>query len=384
LFVFASMATAQAEPATPAIAATVERHWTSNALDSDRAVADWMTLLRGSLHRQWGDADVNAGIGAEFEATRHDRVTIEDDRALALSAHAFRRLSAAVELRGSLSYRASSTGDDFDLGALVIGTRALKHVIGGEAQLGLDLGSATALILQASESFETTGPTRFENDVLIPARLDPDTNRLQLLARVTRTVGALAFGGSASALIASVERLGTPPVALSFALISTRAEWAIQEKDGTSVGLAFGAEWLRGTQDIYGEIKPTWQLRLTQPLPRDFELRAAWFGRYETIDSDDPLASWLNRAELELGWKLSERFAVASGVFCEAKQNLLFENEERSRGLYAEATYALRKPLKAVLRVDGRRVKFPSHVRLGVAPLRPPCDPPQWCRPPIL
>lgn len=30
----------------------------------------------------------------------------------------------------------------------------------------------------------------------------------------------------------------------------------------------------------------------------------------------------------------------------------MFENEERRRGIYAEAAYALNKPLKAVMRVD--------------------------------
>ncbi|KQZ19472.1 hypothetical protein ASD50_06030 [Mesorhizobium sp. Root552] len=343
---------APAEPAKPFATATIERHWTSNALDSDRPIPDWFTLLRGSLERQWGDADANAGIGTAFEATRHDRVAIEDDRALSLSAHAFRRLSASLELRGSLGYRALSTGDDLDLGAIVIGTRALKQQLSVEAQLGIALDHGTALILEASESFETTGPTRFENDVLPATRLDPDTNRLHVQARLTRTVGPAAFGGSASALVASVEPLGVPLVALSFTLAALSAELAVQKANGASLGLAFGLEWLRGTQSVYSQIKPAWQIRATQPLPHGFELRGAWFGRYETVDSDDPLASWLDRAELELGWKISDRFALASGVFCELKQNLLFENEERSRGIYAEAAYALNKPLKAVMRVD--------------------------------
>ena len=35
---------------TAKITAAVERHFTTNALDSDHAVSDWYTLLRGSLH----------------------------------------------------------------------------------------------------------------------------------------------------------------------------------------------------------------------------------------------------------------------------------------------------------------------------------------------
>jgi len=352
LAVFALATAAQAEPVKPFTTATIERHWTSNALDSGRSVPDWLTLLRCSLERQWGDADANIGIVAAFEATRHDRVAIEDDKALSVSAHAFRRLSSTLELRGSLGYRSISNGDDLDLGAIVIGTRALKQQLNAQTQLGIALDPSTTLILEASESFETTGLTRFEKDLLPAARLDPDTNRLELLARVTRTVGTLAFGGSFSTLVMSVEPLGFPPVSLPFTLAAAKAELVVQLENGASLATAFGLEWLRGTQEIYSEIKPTWQIRGTQPLPHGFELLGAWFGHYETTDSDDPLASWLNRAELELGWKISERFALASGVFCELKQNLLFENEERSRGLYAEATYAFNTPLKAVVRVD--------------------------------
>ncbi len=346
---------AQAEPAMPAMSASIERHFTSNALDSERAVADWVTLLRGSLQRQWGDADANAGLGADFETTSHDRVTLEDDRTLALSAHAFRRLSTALELRGALAYRVTSTGDDLDLGAAVIGTRAVKHVVEAEAGIGIDLGHATALILQASDSFETTGPTRFDHELLPPVRLDPDVNRLRLLARLTRTAGALAFGGQASVLAASVERLASPPVALSFTLAGLGADLAMRKEGGPSLGLAFGVEWLRGSRGIYSELRPAWQARIAQPLPGGFELRGAWLGRYETADSDDPLASWLERAELELGWKAGQRLALASGIFRAVKQNLLFENAEKSRGFYAEASYAWREPLAVVVRVDFTR-----------------------------
>jgi hypothetical protein len=193
---------------------SVERHWTSNALDSEFAIADWYTLLRGSLRRSWGDADANMALEAEFQATRHDMVTIEDDRAAALSAALFRRLPGGVELRGSLTYRASSEGDELQIGPLALGTRTPKQVFGGSLQAGFDLGNATSLILEAADSFETAGATRFQSGLLPATRLEPDRNRLQFSARLTRMLGAFAFGGSATALLASVERLGVPPAAL--------------------------------------------------------------------------------------------------------------------------------------------------------------------------
>lgn len=346
---------ALADQTGPKISASLERHWTSNALDSEFAIADWYTLLRGSLRQDVGDDEANAGIAAEFQLTRHDRILIEDDRSIAVSAHAFRRISPVLELRGTLTYSAVSKGDHLEIGPVAIGTRALKQVAAAQAQAGIALDEATALVIDASNVFETTGRTHFEEGIIGPAQLDPDVNKVRLAARVMRTIGPVAVGGSLSALFASVEKLGSPPVALSYALYGAQGQLEMRTEAGMTVGLALGAESLRGAHGIYSGIRPAWQVKAAMPLPRDFELRGSWFGRYETGDSDDPLASWLHRAEAELGWKATERLALSAGVYREVKQNLLMENEERGSGFYAEASYAFSKPLSAVFRVDVTR-----------------------------
>lgn len=339
----------------PHAAVSMERHWTSNALDSDKAIPDWYTLLRGSLEQTFGDDDANATLGAEFQATRHDRVSIEDDRALALSAQAFRRLPSGLEMRGTLTYRASSEGDDLPIGPFTLGMRTLKQIVGASGQIGIDLGNATSLIIDAADSFEKVGATRFEHDLLLPAQLDPNLNRAQLGARLTRTVGPLAFGASGSALRVSVEELGSPPVALSLAQYTLRGEFAYTGADGSTLGLALGGEFLRGEHDIYRRLRPTWQVSFAKKLPHALELRGTYFGRFETVDSDDPLASWLKRAELELSARLRENLAIASGIFAEAKENLLFENVERMRGLFAELTCNTTPSTAIVLRIDFSR-----------------------------
>lgn len=90
-------------------------------------------------------------------------------------------------------------------------------------------------------------------------------------------------------------------------------------------------------------------------MPKGFDLRGTWYGRYETADSDDPLASWVNRGEFEVGYKLREDLKLASGVACEFKRNLLWENVERKRIFYAEATYDASARAAVVLRVDVTR-----------------------------
>jgi hypothetical protein len=344
-----------ASPTDPVITGSLERHWTNNALDSDRNVSDWYSLLRGTLQQQWGDNDAYAKLNADFQVSHYDRTTIEDDRAMGVSAEAFRRLAPGLELRGTLTYRVSSTGDNLDIGPLTLGTREFKQVFGAQTQLGIDLGNATSLILEAADSFEKLGATHFQDDLILPAKLHADRNLFQLAARITRTVGQFAFGASASALFASVEQIGYPPLFLSFNAYTIRAEAAYKASDGSTLGVALGAELLRGANDIYERWRPTWQVTFGKPLPRGFELRGTYFGRYETSNTDDPLASWLQRAELEIGVKLRENLGLASGIFYEIKDNLLYENQERRDGVYAEATYDATKSMAIVVRVDVNR-----------------------------
>jgi hypothetical protein len=332
--------------------ASLERHFTTNALDGDHAVSDWYTLLRGSLRHEWGDADGNAALGAEFQVSRHDTVEIEDDRALALTAQAFRRLRPGLELRGTLSYRVSSDGDDLAVGSLTLGTRTPKQVFGAQAQLGIDLGNAASLVLEAVDSFEDVGRSRFQQNLLPPTQLDADRNRLQAGFRLARTFGRLTLGSSGSALLVSVERLGSPPVGVGFRRYALRGELAWTGADGSTLGVAAGAAFLDADDGLYSRARPIWQVAFKKPLPHDFELRGSYCGRFEDVDSDDPLASWLQRVELAAGLRFKADVALAAGLFWQEKQNLLFENEERGRGLFAEATWLVTRSTTAVLRVD--------------------------------
>ena len=334
---------------------SLERHWTSNAFDRQQADPDWYTLLRSSLEWNSGGSDANVTLGAQVQATRYDTASIEDDRALALTAQAFRRLPSGIEIKGTFAYHASSEGDDLPIGPLNLGLRTVKQVFGATGQIGIDLGNSTTLVLDVSDSFEKVGPTRFQYGLLAPVQLDPDLNRAQAGARLTRTVGPLAFGASGSALRLSAEELGYPPVALSLSLYGLRGEIAYSAEDGSTLALKLGGELLHGDHGSYQRLRPAWQASLSKNLPHGLEIRGSYFGRFETVDSDDPLASWLERGELELGAKLRENLAVAAGVFAEEKQNLLFENVERKRGFYTEATCQATASAAIVLRVDFSR-----------------------------
>ena len=347
-------ATAETAP-PPQFTGSIERHFTTNAMDGVRAISDWYTLLRGSLHHEWGGKDASASLDAQFQATRYDTVKIEDDHALTLTAQAFRRLRPGLELRGTLTYSASNEGDDFTADPFTLGTRTPQQVFGAQAQLGIDLGNATSLVLEAGDGFEKIGLSRFRRQVLPAVQLDADRNRLQFGFRLARTLGRLTVGASGTALPVSVQRLGSPPVAIGFRRYALRGELTWTGPDGSTLGVAAGGEWLDAENGLYSRVRPTWQVAFAKPLPHDFELRGSYCGRFEDADSDDPLASWLQRAELEAALKIGARLALSAGLFWQDKQNLLFENTERSSGFYAEATYRLTESTTAVLRVDASK-----------------------------
>ena len=349
--------TAQADVELPAKAnISVERHFTTNALGSDLAVSDWYTLLRGALLREWGDKDAYVTLGAELRATRHDRMAIEDDRALAFTAQAFRRLRPGLELRGTLAYGLSSDGDHLALGPLTIGRRALKQTFGIQGQLGIDLGNATSLIIEAGDSFEHVGRTRFQHGMLPSIQMDPNRNRLQAGFRLARTIENLTIGTSGSAMVVTVQSLGTPPVAVGFARYGLRGELSWTGTDGSTLGVTAGAELLDAENGLYRRIKPSWQITLRKPLPHDLEVKGTYFARFEDVDTDDPLASWLHRAEMEAAVKIGAKLGLSAGLFWQEKENLLFENKEKGRGIYAEANYQLTETMTAVLRLDASRI----------------------------
>lgn len=349
-----AMATAPAlaDPSPVSVTTSIERHHTSNALDSAFAVPDWYTLMRGSLQHQWRHDTGYVRLGAEAEARRYDTISIENDRAAALQLEATGKISPKLELRGALTYRIASQGDDLPIGPLILGTRTKKQVFAAETQLGIDLGSGTALVLELADAYEKIGASRFQQSLLAPAKLDPDRNRLVVGARLVRSVGPLAYGVSASTTSVAVEELGFPPVGLSLSQYALRLEGAWTDTDAGSVNGAIGLEMLRGADGIYEDIRPTYRLAFAKPLPNGLELRGALFARFEMADSDDPLASWLRRGEIEARMRVSEKLMLASGLFGELKDNLLLENQERAYGAYAEATYDATKTMALVVRVD--------------------------------
>lgn len=349
------VSSAHAEEASPSdknATLVVERHVTSNALDSDLALRDSYTLLRGALARDIPIVDGKLRLSTEFQASLYDRYAIEDDRALALSLEGTRRFGDRLEVRGSLSWRRYSEGDDLAIGPVVLGTRTVTDTLAAGIETGIDMGGGTVLLLGALDTFDKPGLTRFQDDLITPTPLKPERNTASLSAGLKKTLGPTSY-----ALTGSVDlsRADPFPLGVSYAKYALRAETRTTTADGTVFAAALGGEWLRAERRLYDELRPTVEVSAVKALPGGIELRGSYAASYVTRDTDDPLASWVERLEIEAKKALTRQWLFAVGYFAENRENLLLAYDERSRGVYGQIAYAVRPDTAIVLRVDCKR-----------------------------
>jgi len=337
---------------------SIEEHYTSNALDSDLAFPDFYTQLRGSVTRVLDLGDGYIRLGAQGEASRYDRISIEDDRSLLLLAEAYRKFGGRYELRGTFAWRTASIGDDFRIANLAIGTRTHSDLFSGAVEFGADLGSGMGLVLTLADTLERYGKASFQEDLIEPAQIEPNRNRLQFSAGIEKKAGQQQFGLMASAGTTDVERLGNPPVGRSFSEFALRGMTRLVAADGIRLDLSLGAAGLYEKGGGYGRIRPVYRAELAKALKGGVTLRGSFEGRYEAIDTDDALASYVRRLELEAKYQCTPELAFGAGFFHENKENLLLGNAERSKGLYFEIGYDATKHVGLVARVDFSRTRY--------------------------
>lgn len=333
---------------------TLARHYTTNALDSDLAFEDWYTALRGSLEKSVGHELGTTKLSADFELRRYDTYDIEDDRAVGITAETTIRPSATTELRGTLSLRTISNGDDFPIEGFILGTRTRKTILGGALQAGLLVAPDTVLLLESAASREFAGRTRFQLGAIEPTRLEPDRDLVRIGATLTRTQVPYSYGASAVAglrLSHAVEPL--PEILLSE--YAAKLQAAASFSSEATISGAVGLQMLHLLNGTFTDIRPTVELAAAMPLGEKFSLRGSFRAAYDTTSTDDPLAVWVRRAEAELGYRASATITVALGAFDERRDNVVIGNQETVRGLYALTGWQANDSTALILRVDARR-----------------------------
>lgn len=333
---------------------TLARHYTTNALDSDLAFEDWYTALRGSLENAVGHELGTTKLTADFELRRYDTYDIEDDRAFGIAAETTMRPSATTELRGTLSLRTISDGDDFPIEGFILGTRTRKTILGGALQAGFLVGADTTLVLEGAASREFAGRTHFQLDAIEPTKLEPDRDLLRVGTTLIRTTAPYSYGGSVVAGLRRSHAVQPLPELLLSEYAAKLQATASFSSEATISG-AVGLQVLHLLNGTFTEIRPTVELAAAMPLGEKFSLRGSFRAAYDTTSTDDPLAVWVRRAEAELGYRASPTVTLALGAFDERRDNVVIGNRETVYGLYAQTGWQANESTAVILRIDARR-----------------------------
>lgn len=340
---------------------TLARHYTTDALDGPPAVADWYTALRGALIHEMPHDRGATKLNAAFELRRHDTWDIEDDAAFALGVETGIAASESVELRGTLSIAHTLQGDDFSSGGFVIGTTTRTLSLAAGVQAGIRLSTDTVLALEATASRERSGDTHFQDGLILPARLEPDRDRFRFAAMLTRTHGRFSYGLSAAAgLLRAGETALLPEVAVTDHAVRLHA--GLTFDNGATLSAAAGLQTLRLTEGgSFAATRPVFELAAAAPLPAGFSLRGTLKCGYDTIVTDDPVASRTRRGEAEASYRHGPRLLLGAGVFAEKRDNLALGNQEQARGVFGQATWTANERIDLVLRIAAaRRVTTPT------------------------
>jgi hypothetical protein len=329
------------------------RTFTTNVLDSPIAISDWYTALRGTIEmpvaHERGETNLTIGV----EGRLHDEVRIRDTASAALTLQSTLRPTDRLELRGTLGFSGGSDGDTLDLGGLVIGTRTPRAAASIGVEAGYRIDPTLVLLAELGATAQRFGEARFQDDLLLPEQLEPDRALRRVALGARKSFGPYAAGLAASLEDRAVTALGDPPVRLSSRRIGIEATAGYASNAGAAAEIGMGAEHLADEVGLFADWRPALRGSFTLPVQQTpLELRGNARLGFETAETDDPLGSWIARAELAFAYRLAETIVAAGGVAVERRENLLLENEEQRLGLHGELTFKASKASDLVLRVD--------------------------------
>ena len=350
-FLFLAAGLFQAAAQTQA-AVTLERHATSNVLEGPVELFDWYSSLRGTVETNLSDDGGSVKLGLDVNAVLHDNYDFEDDALIAATAVISRKVSPRIELRGTFSLKYATEGDDLLLGALIVPIRTDTTTLSAAGEAGIDLGGNYALVLTAGASREDVGPSRLPGGLRVA--LEADATRLVAAAGLRHSDGKATTGGEIQWRGVRPALAGDALVAIGSDEIALKAELRRTLARGIEVRLVAGGGWFAAADLPLEIVRPLYEFALKVPLGRA-ELRGNLVGRFDTIDTDDPLGSYVQRGEIEAGYRLAERFAVGAGMFLELKDNFLIGYDERSWGVYSEASWTLSPKLGLLFRIEHDR-----------------------------
>lgn len=345
------LAVAAAAAATPTLAAepaatqvstqfSVERRYTTNALDRVEALPDWITSLRGGVSAVIPHEQGALRLSLEAEQSAHDRFAIENDSALRLALANESKVAERLSLGVEASLSLASDGDNLDLDGAILGIRT--RTISGAVALkaGYALSEEWALSGELSASRAAPGRASFEAGIVEPLQLSPRRDAVGAGLRLAHTGERVTYAAAAGA---ELRHVGTPedgPFDFThwrqFARVEAAAKLA-----GFDLSAAVGAERLHGIGGALDEIRPSLAASAAYTFANGATVRGALGAGLDLSGNDDPLAAWVRRAEVHVSVPLGTRVVLSAGVNAFQREYMLLGYEEQGYGGFASGRFDL-------------------------------------------
>lgn len=324
---------------------------TSNALDGPVAISDTIMHLRGTID---GARDTDIGrfeFSGSAEIFEYRDIDFQSDRYANLQLGYAREFTPDFGLRGSLGYAIKDEGDDIAIGPVIFGVRTSSQIFSGGIEAVMRLTPATIATFSVASDYEMVGDSRFTIG-LSDLRLLPDRSTTVLGGRLAHQVGNGAVSLTARATAVDLHEMQPGFAAIASDRLRLTAGYETVLRGGLEIGAEAGVTYLRDEFELFERAYPVYTLVAAGPAPGGTQLRLSLRGYVDTLDTDDLLASYIHRGELEIAKPLPYALTVSAGIFGEYRENVVLENEEEAAGVYVALGYEIASGSTMLLRLD--------------------------------
>lgn len=324
---------------------------TTNALEDGSELGDRALELRGSISRALVTDLGTFRLRTGFDLTRYDRHDFADDSSFGIEAGHEAELAGRWSLRTNIGYLVVDEGDDLNLGFLSIATRQTTQRFHGDITIGWKLSDDLLAALTISDRYDAVGKARFQLP-LPETRLTPDRNVASAALSIAAAGEGVSYALIAEASAVSLHNQVPLQNAVPFESYALRARMIAADYKGWQLSGEIGLRRIRDDLGIFDELRPVYSVAVSRQLFERLTLKAGIDCDFDTEDTNDPLATYWRRVSLEGVVRVTDKLEAGAGAFVGIGENLLLENEEHDRGVYAAAAYAVNPKLSLLLRVD--------------------------------
>jgi len=338
------------------VTATRELKMSSDIFDDATDLADIGLHLRGVI-----DASDTTELGettatGTFDLLSYRRYSFADARSAGFQLRQAFDAAGPLSVSADLGYSISDTGDDLVVSGLALALRQTIRSYSAGVTAKLSLPHDLVAALSIANRYDDVGKARFVAP-LPDTKINPDIDDLTGSLALAGTRGALQY-----AVVAKLEKVNLFEQsvfqnAVPFSRYDLRTRLIGTGPGGWKATADFGLAHLRDAYGLYDAARPVYLAELERRFGARLDVTGRLQCDFDTADTDDPLATYKRRLELEATLTAGEKTLLGAGVYAARGPNLLLGTTEREWGGYGALSYRPTAAISFLARVDYKKVR---------------------------